>query len=106
VSGAINTIVTNVPGPQVPLYFHGARLRAIHPMVPLMEGMGIGIAVTSYAGTMNFGFVSDPDIVPDLERFAGLMQQALARAAKDAEVPLTRVEGAPAPRPSGPPVTG
>jgi len=90
----------------VPLYFHGARLSAIYPMVPLMEGMGIGIAVTSYAGTMNFGFVSDPDIVPDLERFAAGMQQALQRTAKDAGVTLSRVEPMSAPRPSGPPVTG
>ncbi|MGY8736806.1 MAG: WS/DGAT domain-containing protein, partial [bacterium] len=37
-SGPINTIVTNVPGPQLPLYLHGARVRAIYPAVPLMQG--------------------------------------------------------------------
>jgi len=91
-SGPINTIVTNVPGPQMPLYFHGARVREIYPMVPLLEGMGIGIAVTSYAGTMHFGFNADPDIVPDLDLFADLMRRALERVAKEAGVSLT---GAP-----------
>lgn len=97
-SGPINTIVTNVPGPQIPLYFHGARLREIYPMLPLMEGMGLGIAVTSYAGTMNFGFVCDPDIVPDLERFRGLMLESLERAARDAGVRLGERAAAPPPR--------
>src|SRR4029453_14233865 len=83
-SGPINTIVTNVPGPRVPLYFHGARVREIYPMVPLMDGMGLGIAVTSYAGLMNFGFNADPDIVPDLDRFTGMMRSALERVAGDA----------------------
>jgi WS/DGAT/MGAT family acyltransferase len=87
-SGPINTIVTNVPGPQVPLYFHGARVRAIYPMVPLMEGMGLGIAVTSYAGTMNFGFNADPDIVPDLDRFVSMMRRSLERVASEAGVKL------------------
>ena len=60
-----------------------------------MENMGIGIAVTSYAGTMNFGFVSDPDIVPDLERFSEMVRQALQRAAEDAGVPLADLREKP-----------
>ena len=85
-SGPINTIVTNVPGPQVPLYFHGARLRAIYPAVPLMEGMGLGIALTSYAGTIGIGFNSDPDIVPDLDLFVLRFTQALEKVATAANV--------------------
>jgi diacylglycerol O-acyltransferase len=96
-SGPINTIVTNVPGPQVPLYFHGARVREIYPMVPLMEGMGLGIAVTSYAGTMNFGFNADPDIVPDLANFSAMVRRALERIAADAGVALSEPAGATAP---------
>lgn len=84
-SGAFNTIVTNVPGPQVPLYFHGARLRAIYPAVPLMEGMGIGIALTSYAGTMGVGFNADPDLVPDLDLFVLRFKQALERLADSSD---------------------
>jgi diacylglycerol O-acyltransferase len=96
-SGPINTIVTNVPGPQVPLYFHGARVREIYPMVPLMDGMGLGIAVTSYAGTMNFGFNADPDIVPDLAHFTALVRRSLERIAADAGVALTDSPAAAAP---------
>jgi WS/DGAT/MGAT family acyltransferase len=87
-SGPINTIVTNVPGPQFPLYFHGARLRAIYPAVPLMEGMGLGIALTSYAGTMGIGFNADPDIISDLELFIRRFEQALKAIADVAGVTL------------------
>ncbi len=87
-SGPINTIVTNVPGPQFPLYFHGARLRAIYPAVPLMEGMGLGIALTSYAGTMGIGFNADPDIVPDLGLFIQRFEQAMAGVAEAAGVSI------------------
>jgi diacylglycerol O-acyltransferase len=106
-SGPINTIVTNVPGPQIPLYFHGARLREIYPMVPLMDGMGLAIAVTSYAGTMNFGFNADPDIVPDLDRFTEMMRQSLERVASEAGVALAdapkRVSGARRAKPADAP---
>lgn len=85
-SGPINTIVTNVPGPQMPLYFHGARLRGLYPAVPLMQGMGLGIALTSYAGTMGIGFNCDPDVVPDVELFVSRFQQAFERVAEAAKV--------------------
>jgi WS/DGAT/MGAT family acyltransferase len=97
-SGPINTIVTNVPGPQVPLYFHGARVREIYPMVPLLDGMGLGIAVTSYAGSMFFGFNADPDIVPDLANFAAMMRRSLERVAAAAGVPLAPPQPEPARR--------
>lgn len=84
--GPINTIVTNVPGPQMPLYFHGARVRAIYPAVPLLQGMGLGIALTSYAGTMGIGFNCDPDIVPDVDLFVARFQQAFERIAEAAKV--------------------
>jgi hypothetical protein len=87
-SGPINTIVTNVPGPQLPLYFHGARVRAIYPAVPLMQGMGLGIALTSYAGTMGIGFNCDPDIVPDVDLFVARFILSMERVAKAAKVEL------------------
>ena len=87
-SGAIHTIVTNVPGPQIPLYFHGARVRAIYPAVPLMEGMGIGIALTSYAGTMGIGFNTDPDIIPDSGHFVNLFKQSMQELARTAHVQI------------------
>lgn len=85
-SGPINTIVTNVPGPQMPLYFHGARVLAIYPSVPLMQGMGLGIALTSYAGLMCIGFNCDPDIVPDVSTFVARFQRSFERVAEAAKV--------------------
>ena len=85
-SGPINSIVTNVPGPQMPLYFHGARARAIFPAVPLLQGMGLGIALTSYAGTMGIGFNCDPDVVPDVDLFVSRFRQAFERLSEAAKV--------------------
>jgi diacylglycerol O-acyltransferase / wax synthase len=65
-----NLIVTNVPGPPVPLYLLGARLVAGYPMVPLFENQGLGIALFSYDGTIFWGFNADWDLVPDLNHFA------------------------------------
>ncbi len=85
-SGPINTIVTNVPGPQQTLYFHGARARAIYPAVPLLQGMGLGIALTSYAGTMGIGFNCDPDVVPDVDLFVSRFRQSFERLAEVAKI--------------------
>jgi hypothetical protein len=63
-----NLIVTNVPGPQFPLYLLGARLLAGFPQVPLFENQGLGIALFSYCGSLGFGFNADRDVVPDVNR--------------------------------------
>ena len=84
--GKINTIVTNVPGPQMPLYFRGARVLEMYPQVPLLAGLGIGIALASYDGTLHWGFNSDPDIVPDADVFAEKVQEAYEEVAKEAGV--------------------
>ena len=68
-SGPINTIVTNVPGPQMPLYMLGAKLESMYPQVPLLEDMGLGIALMSYNGKLCWGFNSDYELVPDLKDF-------------------------------------
>jgi len=64
-----NLIVTNVPGPQFPLYLLGARMLAIYPQVPLFENQALGIALFSYAGKLFWGFNGDFDALPDLEEF-------------------------------------
>jgi WS/DGAT/MGAT family acyltransferase len=65
----INTVVTNVPGPPFPLYVLGARLLGTYPVVPLVAGCGLGIALFSYDGRLCWGFNADPALVPDLDRF-------------------------------------
>src|SRR5262249_49957004 len=66
-----NLVVTNVPGPQMPLYMLGRELDALYPMVPLTENTALGIAIMSYNGQLNFGLGSDYDAVPDVDGLAG-----------------------------------
>jgi len=73
-----NMTITNVPGPQVPLYLMSARLTRIFPMVPLWVNHGLGVALFSYDGRLNWGFASDLDSVPDLERFVARLREALS----------------------------
>jgi diacylglycerol O-acyltransferase len=61
-----NLVVTNVPGPQIPLYLLGARMLETYPMVPLFESQGLGVALFSYAGGLYWGFIADWDQFPDL----------------------------------------
>ena len=65
-SGPINSIVTNVPGPQFPLYTLGAKVVAMFPQVPLLDNVGVGIALFSYDGTLHWGFNADWDVLSDL----------------------------------------
>ncbi|MGZ4272873.1 MAG: WS/DGAT domain-containing protein, partial [Solirubrobacteraceae bacterium] len=65
-----NLVVTNVPGPQFPLYMLGRQLDAMFPMVPLAENQALGIAIMSYNGQLNFGLNADYDAMPDLEALA------------------------------------
>lgn len=88
-----NLVVTNVPGPQYPLYLLGCELRDAFPMVPLAKGQGLGIAIMSYNGRMNFGLLGDWDAMADLDDFAGDLQASLGELADAAGVEL----GAPPP---------
>jgi len=65
-----NMVVTNVPGPQVPVYLAGARMLASYPLVPLFENQALGVALFSYDGALHWGFNADWDSVPDLHEFA------------------------------------
>jgi diacylglycerol O-acyltransferase / wax synthase len=78
----INLVVSNVPGPQVPMYVAGATLLAQYPTMPLAERMGLSIAVTSLAGTMAFGLTADWDILPDMEFMVQAMEESLAELQK------------------------
>ena len=73
---ATNTIITNVPGPQFPLYMLGARMLNMFPMAPLLDTMGIAIALFSYNGRINWGFVADYRLVPDLPVFRELVEKS------------------------------
>lgn len=71
------TTVTNVPGPQIPLYLMESELIAQYPLVPLWQNHGYGIAVFSYNGMMNWGINSDWDLMPDNEAFIACIVAAI-----------------------------
>src|SRR5215216_2157857 len=87
-----NLVVTNVPGPQFPLYLLGRRMLDPFPMVPLAKGQGIGVALLSYDGAINFGVVGDFDLLWDLDEFADDLAQSLAELAVIAGVELSTAE--------------
>jgi diacylglycerol O-acyltransferase / wax synthase len=79
-----NTVVTNIPGPQVPLYFHGARLVERWGFGPLTDNSGLFHSVQSYCGTVYLGVTSDPKMMPDPAFYAECLQDSsdtLIRAA-------------------------
>lgn len=61
-----NVTITNVPGPQIPLYAFGAQLCEVQPVVPLAAEHTVGIAVFSYNGLVTFGVIADSESTPDL----------------------------------------
>ena len=87
-----NLVVTNVPGPQFPLYMLGRRLHAMYPMVPLAENQALGIAIMSYNGQLNFGLNADFDALPDLEALADELRASIEElvAAAGEESPTVR----------------
>ncbi|MCW0213374.1 MAG: wax ester/triacylglycerol synthase family O-acyltransferase [Pseudonocardia sp.] len=72
-----NLVVTNVPGPQFPLYAAGARMLEMFPVVPLAKGQALAIGLTSYDGGVYYGFNGDRDAMPDVEVLAGLVDESL-----------------------------
>ena len=72
-----NLVVTNVPGPQFPLYAAGARMLEMFPVVPLAKGQALAIGLTSYNGGVYYGFNGDRDAMADIDILAGLVGESL-----------------------------
>jgi diacylglycerol O-acyltransferase / wax synthase len=77
-SRVFNLLVTNVPGPQVPLYVGSARLLESYPVMPLAPGQAVSIGVTSYEGSVFIGLNADRDAVPDVDVLADCLTDSLA----------------------------
>ena len=75
-----NLTVTNVPGPQFPLYLLGRRLCRVYPQVPLAENCALGVAIMSYDGQIDFGLIADYDTIPDLDAIAAALGSGARRA--------------------------
>lgn len=72
-----NLVITNVPGPQFPLYLLGRELQDVFPMVPLAENQAVCFGIMSYNGRVNFGITADYDAMPNLEALAGDTRAAI-----------------------------
>ena len=72
-----NLVVSNVPGPQFPLYCVGARVQAIYPVSVVTDGMGLNITVMSYCGHLDFGIVADREQIPDVWKLIGWLRDSL-----------------------------
>ena len=81
-----NLIVTNVPGPQFPLYLLGRELQELAPIAFLPEDHAMAVAIMSYNGCVDFGLLGDYDAMPDLDVFADYLEDALAELMEAAGV--------------------
>jgi WS/DGAT/MGAT family acyltransferase len=77
-----NVTISNVPGPNFPLYSAGARMVAMYPLGPILDGGALNITCMSYMGSMFFGLNADRDAVPDVQRIADHINDALGELVK------------------------
>jgi diacylglycerol O-acyltransferase len=96
-------VITNVPGPQFPLYAAGAQMLESYPVPPLLPGHALAIGVTSYDGHVYYGLTGDRDAVADLDVLGQCLREALEElvdSASDARprAPRGRKKAAPAPK--------
>ena len=75
---AFNLVITNVPGPQIPLYTLGRQMHEVYPVLPLSANTTLGIALLSYNGTIGFGLLGDYDTVPDIGVLAEGIEKSIA----------------------------
>jgi WS/DGAT/MGAT family acyltransferase len=90
-----NVIISNVPGPPMPLYLHGAELVAFYPHGPIFENNGLNITVMSYQGNVDIGVIGCRELVPDVEQIADGFVHAI-----DVLKAAAEQENAPAKKPS------
>ncbi len=75
--GSVNLVITNVPGPQFPMYLAGAEMVETYPVPPLLPGFSLSVGVTSYDGAVYYGISADRDALPDIEVLGQCVREAL-----------------------------
>jgi WS/DGAT/MGAT family acyltransferase len=90
-----NVAISNVPGPQVPLYLAGARMVTFHPLSIVLHGLALNITVQTYAGHVDFGIVADKQAVPHVQDLADALEAAFEEAKT-----LFMTHDAPTPEPA------
>jgi diacylglycerol O-acyltransferase / wax synthase len=79
-----NVIVSNITGPQIPLWFGGSRLVAVYPVGPLVEGVGLNVTAISHMGALYVGLLGCRELVPEVDHLAGLLGDSLRELVKAA----------------------
>jgi diacylglycerol O-acyltransferase / wax synthase len=79
---SINTVTTNVPGPQYPLYLTGRKMTTYLPYVPVSYGVRVGVAILSYDGSLAFGVTGDYDTAPDIDVLAHGIEEGMRQLVK------------------------
>ena len=74
---AYNLVITNVPGPQFPLYSQGRLMKEVYPVVPLSDNTAVCVGLLSYNGTIGFGLLGDFDAAPDLAELAEGIEKSI-----------------------------
>ena len=87
---AFNVVITNVPGPQFPLYAFGARMLASYPVLPLLQGQPVSVGVTSYDGKVFYGIDADYDAIPDAQVLGQCIVEALEELVETTSASRTR----------------
>ena len=109
--GSVNLVVTNVPGPQFPMYLAGAEMLETYPVPPLLPGFSLSVGVTSYDGAVYYGISADRDALPDIEVLGLCVREALdelvdsasesrLRAPRGRRKPVRTTPDDPPPKPS------
>lgn len=73
-----NVLISNVRGPQAPLYFDGAHVETLFPVSIITDGMGLNITVFSYCGHLDFGIVADRELMPDVWNLLDYLGESLS----------------------------
>jgi len=94
-----NLAISNVPGPQVPLYLAGARMVTFHPLSIVLHGLALNITIQTYAGSVDFGVIADKKAVPHVQDLADALEEAFEEAralfvAKPAAKPVAKRKAA------------
>lgn len=89
----VNTVTTNIPGPQYPLYLLGRRMVELFPYIPVAEAVRISIGIVSYDGHLTIGATGDYDAVPDLDALCAAIERSLAQLVRVVGMPEGRARG-------------
>ncbi len=87
INAPFNVVISNVPGPQFPLYSAGARLQGIYPLSAIADGVGLNMTLMSYNGNLDFGLLADREMVPDVWTMIDELRDELETLRKAANQP-------------------